>query len=46
MAGAAVPGQEPANVDFQHQLGSYARKLIAFFYVVPENYARITDGRQ
>ena len=27
-----MPGQEPTNVDFQHQLGSYARKLIAFFY--------------
>ena len=35
VAGAAVPGQEPANVDFQHQLGSYARKLIAFFTWYP-----------
>ena len=35
VAGAAVPGQEPANVDFQRQLGSYARKLIAFFTWYP-----------
>ena len=30
-----MPGQEPANVDFQRQLGSYARKLIAFFTWYP-----------